>query len=461
MRLDQGVKFNFTLIFLYLLTNFSSQEKIDNYSKMAHNAKILTVQSRIAINVFLIVTCFVMYLTFRRVDIFASVANSKKGKILTFSILTFLCFVPGLYLNQNFFSLMSRIYSIVGIGHIGRGFADLDGILVGASEVKSAGEYFFIDCPGSCVQYRWQYPEFLLHLPNSNALAENYQLVAAVIWFLILFTLAVTLNQAIFKRIYLIFLLLPSSLLFFERMNPEFIIFLCIPVMAFFQTTKYKYIVVPMLIVLLTVIKFYPLVLIVLFMFIEKFKIKMQTINFVTLILCLYLVKEDLLKVGSSNLIAGFAGSYGLPNFLSLIQGSANPFFSLISVNTWLIGLFFIFIFISYGFRIEIDSRFVLDKKYLFYRNLFLISATLSCFAWLSNSNYMYRLLLIYWCLPFIELLFHSNRVKISFLISVVFLGMSVMQISLSPVRNVLLTSGFSILVGIILNVLFLLRRMK
>jgi len=363
--------------------------------------------------------------------------------------LTLLAFFPATNLNPQLFSAFAKIYQLIGIGHIGSGFADLAGVLEGAYKVNSAGEYFKIDCPGTCVQYRWQYSHYLLNLPFEQVLAQNFQLVALFLWLLIIFVSVKFMGKVFFSPIILICFLLPANLLAFERMNIENLIFIFIPIIAYFSRSKFRDHVLPLVIIALTIIKFYPLVLAVLFLVIGKLSLRKFLIYAATIIIGLALSVPDLQVIGRSNLIAGFAGSYGLPNFLALLSGNPNPYFVGLSLIGFFLGLLFClyFIFIGLGVRIETNA---FESKEI---RWFLIASVLSIVAWLTNSNYMYRLILVMWCIPFLIVLLKENRKTIVFVLSSLTLGLSIIPISLSPVRNILIAQGFSVLTGIFLIV--------
>jgi hypothetical protein len=257
-------------------------------------------------------------------------------------------------------------------------------------------------------------------------------------------------GKTFFSPIILICFLLPANLLAYERMNIENLIFISIPILAYFSQSKFKDFVLPILIIALTIIKFYPLVLAVLFLIMDKISIKRVFIYIVTITVGLVLSLPDLQVIGRSNLIAGFAGSYGLPNFLALLSGNPNPYFAGIFLVGCFLGLLFClyFIFVGLGVRIEAST---LDSKEI---KWFLIASVLSIVAWLTNSNYMYRLILVLWCIPFLIVLLKENRKTIVFLFSSLTLGLSIIPISLSPIRNILIAQGFSVLTGLFLIVM-------
>ena len=371
-------------------------------------------------------------------------------QILILISLTLLAFFPATNLNPQLFSAFAKSYQLIGIGHIGSGFADLAGVLEGANKVNSAGEYFKIDCPGTCVQYRWQYSHYLLNLPFEQVLAQNLQLIALIFWLLIIFVSVKFMGKVFFSPIILISFLLPANLLAYERMNIENLIYVFIPILAYFSQSKFRDYVLPVVIIALTIVKFYPLVLAVLFLVIDKFSIRRFLIYSATIGVGVVLSFPDLQAIGRSNLIAGFAGSYGLPNFLALLSGNPNPYLAGISFVACFLGLLFCVYFIFVGLGVRIQVRALQSEE----MRLFLIASVLSIVAWLTNSNYMYRLILVLWCLPFLIVLLKDNKKVIVLLLSSLTLGLTLIPISLSPIRNILIAQGFSILTGLFLSVM-------
>ena len=445
---------NLLLVTILTVITFSTTSKINNFEKLAYAAKGIPVEYRIFLNFFSILLIVLFYFLIRSGWLYKEFSPKPINKLWAIFLLSFVCFVPTLYLSNDFFELMTFFYKLIGIGHIGRGFADLAGVLQGSILANFPGDYFKIDCPGTCVQYRWQYPSFLLEIPGKSFLAQNVQTVAIILWILLILVSVFTLRSRFFKISYFIFLCLPASLLSHERMNIEILLFFLIPLIVILNSRRYRLLSVPLLIVIMVEIKFYPLVLVALFTALEKFKLKSIGVYLLTGILSIFLVLPDLKMIGSANLVAGYAGSYGLQNFLAILQGAINPYFQLLTPIYVFIGVFLIILGIYYGSTIQLsDTKITRDHQHE--KDLFLVAATLSSSAWLANSNYMYRLILLFWCLPYLDALFNRNKQLISVMISLLFFGMSIIPISLTPIRNVSLAVFFSMLIGVLIRVLF------
>jgi hypothetical protein len=437
-------------IFTLLIVIFWPGEHLINFEKLATRADGIRVEYRILFN---LIPLFIILLLLQLIGyakLIQPITETMAVKLLILVGLTFLAFFPAVNLNSQMFSFFSGIYRLIGIGHIGSGFADLAGVLEGASKVDAPGEYFRIDCPGTCVQYRWQYSRFLLQLPFENILSNSTQIIAVAMWLMIVLVSLLGFGNTFYTPLVLIGFLLPASLLAYERMNIENIIFLFIPLIVFFSRTKFKNVFIPFIIIFLTVIKFYPIVLALLFMILEKFKFRQVLIYGCTLAVGIILSIPDLNVIGRGNLVAGYAGSYGLPNFLSLLSGNANPYFTGIEYYWWVVGFVFCLLFVALGSRIQIDTSLIHSNQ----ARLFLISSTLGISAWATNSNYMYRLILILWSLPLLIRLVKNNDYIASFALLCLFMGSSLIPISLSPVRNTLLAAFFCILIGICLKII-------
>jgi hypothetical protein len=439
----------FSILFL-LFVIFFPGKNLSNYNNLASRSEGIDIQIRILFNLTVVLLLFLACVIFKKSFMYRPITEKFFPQILILISLTLLAFFPATNLNPQLFSAFAKIYQLIGIGHIGSGFADLAGVLEGATKVDAAGEYFKIDCPGTCVQYRWQYSQYLLNLPFERVLAQNLQLIALIFWLLIIFVSVKFMGKTFFSPIILICFLLPANLLAYERMNIENLIFISIPILAYFSQSKFKDFVLPIIIIALTIIKFYPLVLAVLFLIMDKISIKKLFIYIVTITVGLVLSLPDLQAIGRSNLIAGFAGSYGLQNFLALLSGNVNPTLTGVSLLSYFFGMFFCVYFFIVGFRVRVKTSSLESIEI----RLFLIASALSIVAWLTNSNYMYRLILVMWCVPYLIALAKDNRKVISFVLSSLILGLSIIPISLSPIRNILIAQSFSFLTGVFLSII-------
>ena len=441
----------YLLPILTLLTViFWPGEHLINFEKLATRADGIKIEYRVLFNLMPLVLVWFLFNLVGHTKMVQPITEAPALQSLLIIGLTLLAFIPAVNLNSQLFSFFSGVYRLIGIGHIGSGFADLAGVFEGASKVDAPGEYFKIDCPGTCVQYRWQYSRFLLHLPFENYLSNSTQIIAIVMWLLIILVSLLGFGKRFFSPLVLIGFLLPASLLAYERMNIENIIFLFIPLIVVCSRTKYKNIFIPIIIIFLTIIKFYPIILTLLFVILEKLKFRQVLLYIGTLAVGVIISIPDLNVIGRGNLVAGYAGSYGLPNFLSLLSGNANPYFSGIEYYWFILGSIFCLFFVIIGLRVRIDASLIASTQARF----FLISSTLAISAWATNSNYMYRLILVMWSFPLLIRLVKADEIVVSFALSCLFIGSSLIPISLSPVRNTLLAAFFSILIGICFTVI-------
>jgi hypothetical protein len=160
---------------------------------------------------------------------------------------------------------------------------------------------------------------------------------------------------------------------------------------------------------------------------------------------------HDLNLVGSSNLIAGYAATFGLIGLTSFAQGLPEPMLNFQQIPIVFIIMIFLLYFLFLGTRIKVQK--LRNNHYRYFETLFLISAFLFIFSWLTNSNYIYRATLLVWIIPFFIILYANNSKLIFFWFTVTLIGCFTLPVTLAPIRNLLFAVSASIMAGLFLVV--------
>jgi hypothetical protein len=442
----------FTALFLASIAIFGSQRNRDNLDSLSVRFSYLTTSERIIINLIPLLGILFLLFLHSRTKLIQNIFSHKIRLNVFWGFGFVLIFIFNFSWTPAIFNQISRIYSWIGIGHLKPGFADWLGVLKGINTVNEPGEFFTIDCPGSCMQYRWQYPSLLLKLSFIDDLS-SYRQISALIVFLIFtivfFRVFNLLNSGSILGIF--FVSSPALLLLFERMNPEIIVIVLLPILAHYVFNERSLLISILLISIMAEIKFFPIILFMyLFLsFYRKWKY-LFIVLFSFTAMCILLL-QDLYLIGSSNLIAGYAATFGLIGLTSFAQGLPEPMMTFQQIPVLLIILIFLLYFVYLGTRIKVDS--ISDYRFRYFENLFLISSSLFIFSWLTNSNYIYRASLLIWIIPFFIILYENNSKIVFFWFVVTLFGCFTLPVTLAPIRNLLFSVSASIMLGLLLVV--------
>ena len=320
------LKLPIAVLVLTTLSLFATKRNRDNLDLLSVRFSYLTTNQRIVINLVPLIMLVFMILLYRNFKIVQKIFFLRIDFNFFWAIGLILVFSSNFAWSQDVFNKIAKIYSLIGIGHLSPGFADWLGVLKGINSVTEPGEFFTIDCPGSCMQYRWQYPSLLLHLNFIHNLSSYVQITSFIIFVIFIFTFFKIYNKLESGSLLgFLFVLSPAFLLLFERMNPEIIVLLLIPILARCLFSE-KYLFVSIIIIfLMAEVKFFPLILFS-FLFVSFFR---NWKYFLVIILgfCIttFLILQDLHLVGSGNLIAGYAATFGLIGLTSFAQGLSEP----------------------------------------------------------------------------------------------------------------------------------------
>ena len=287
-----------------------------------------------------------------------------------------------------------------------------------AIPIKSAICYelgFNVFHPNSCLNYPFIYGNILLYIPFFKLFEKFYFFyIPITICFLFVFSIISLIKPKNFVQYFLLILIIfaPSSLLVIERGNFDILVFLFIILIVYYNVSTLSFIVL----IILSLAKYYPLALIVNF-FIEKNRSIKQVIIilllFIIILGCfLYLTGESLELIQHKfKVITPTWGNQFSVRSLSLILKKIKDF----DYYTVLIISYIFFIFFSItSFKIFQKSNFIskvnmssLEDK------LFILGGNLSISVYLISDNVHYREIFLILLLPLIIKLKDNFKIKI------------------------------------------------
>jgi len=445
-------KIPLSVLFLASIALFGTQRNRDNLDSLSVRFSYLTTSERIILNLLPLLGIVVLIFFHSRINKLQVIFSHKINLNVFWALGFILIFSANFSWTPYIFNKVSRIYSWIGIGHLRPGFADWLGVLKGIDSVTEPGESFIIDCPGSCMQYRWQYPSLLLKLNFIENLSAYVGITAFFIFLLFVIQFIKVynfLNAGTFVGI--LFILSPPFILLYERMNPEIILLILTPFLARHIFNEKRIIIAIFIIFVMSEVKFYPIILFVFLILAYYRKWKYFLIVFVGLVTVSILILQDLHLVGSNNLIAGYAATFGLIGLTSFAQGLPEPMLNFQQIPIVFAVAIFLLYFLFLGTRIKVQK--LKNERYRYFETLFLISSSLFIFSWLTNSNYIYRASLLVWIIPFFIILYTNNSKIILFWFVVTLVGCFTLPVTLAPIRNILFSVSASIMTGLFLVV--------
>ena len=316
-------------------------------------------------------------------------------------------------------------------------------IVVIANICDGKGYDVYIENPCDFWKSRHVYGKILLNLPLVEKNLYFYFTLFPVISNLVFLYLSVSFFLIDKKKSNIlyafIFILSVPFILVIERANIDIIIFLFI-----FLIAKYKNLILSHLVVILTtMIKFYPIALMGIFLMTKKIKniLINLIISIFTIAILIFLQKESLIKIINNKLQFSGSGVYGFSIF--------NFFRPLDNENYYIFMIFFgIFCFFVYLYRncfFSIDKNFFFLKKNEFENRLFFLSSLVIITCYFAFTNFFYREIFLLGLLPYLFLNLHNNEEKqltklILFFLSFKFLLTTILVIL---ERNQILSSSY------------------
>lgn len=301
-------------------------------------------------------------------------------------------------------------------------------VIISAIKCKSLGYDVFVNNPCDILGRRHVYGSILLHIPFFEEYKKFYIYhFPLIINFIFILVVCSHFNFKNLKEFLFCFFFIfnPSTLLAIERLNIDIFIFLSIVFLCNFRKNIYNLI----LITLLTISKFYPLVIAPLFFLVEKKKKLLIKFIYFTVFLALvsfllYLDMENIIKIfnNTKQFTANYRFSFSF-FALSKIPLIRNIF----SINLVIIfSIVLSFIFVFFGFysskKIKLEKKFLLERSLNYRELLFLISSGTLVSTYFAFNNIFYREIFLFGLVPLaLELekqkLFFKNFVNfVSFL---------------------------------------------
>jgi len=441
---------NFALIGLIGILYLNNRQR-NNIENLAAQAKTIPFEIRVSLNfmvfgVYLILFIFSSHLIKNKITLNKNKLNFKI-KFLSGILLVSILFIPAIITSPKFQIYADKLYGFYSIGHLKPNFLDLRAILQAMSSIDFIGETYKTACPGACVQFAWNYPQFLLDLNFVHISESNIYLVAS--FFAILYLISLILILDDFKTIIFSvgWLMTGSTFLLFERMNSEILIPTLVIINLYlikkFPNAIYVF---PITILFLANLKFYPLILIPVVYYIFRRHTLWLFYNLSIFLIGVFMLYDDILKIGLSAMSFGYPGTFGLKTYLGLLSGGYPSFELNLSAASLIFSIFSGYlIFVGLYSNLTLDLRLIPDQ-------LFLIGSILILASWLTSSSYQYRMAPIILLLPYFSKNLRSNPQPVSLL----FFGYAAAAlncaISLAPGRNGLFTGVSFVLVGILIK---------
>ena len=434
--------------FLLITALYLNKKQRDNIESLAVQAVSLEFSLRVILNFVFLILFLVLYFTLLKFS--GNTARARKiqltqfKKFLISTLLIAISIVPAVVFTSKFQHLADNFYGLYSIGHQKPNFLDLRAVLSGMSSVNSIGDNFNAACPGACVTYGWSYPQFLLDLDFLKiSEADTYRFASTFALLYLLALLAISQNQI---SIFLIsaWTLTASSMLLFERMNFEILVpTLIILNLHLLQRYPKVLYILPVTVLFLANLKFYPLILIPAFLIIYRKGLWWLLYNTFVFVLGIYMLYDDYLEIGIASVSFGYSGTFGLKTYLGLLSGG-NPSFYLDIGVPLLIFTLLAGVLIRAGFK----SNLVVNTK-LFSDQLFYFGCLLTLAAWALSSNYQYRMVTVVLLIPYLATHLRDEPKLLGAIFIGYFTSALTAAVSLAPMRNALFTGASLLLLGV------------
>ena len=273
-------------------------------------------------------------------------------------------------------------------------------VILSAANCSNLGYDVYSNNPCDPLKSLHVYGSILLKLPIKDFLQFFYLIALPLTingFFVILILLNFQFNNKIDYLIIFLFLLSPSTLLLLERFNIDIFIFIVIILISYFRSNVVSY----LLIMLVSMTKFYPIVLSIFFIIKNNKNLKRIFFFFTTIITFLIFIfyeKEAIVKI--YNIQSQFT-AYITTNFsIFAIKNFFDKFYTL----DWHVMLFLFLvsniIFTIYFIK-KHGKNFFNDEKIDEYKEiLFILGIFILIFTYYVFSNFYYREIYIFCLIP-------------------------------------------------------------
>ena len=279
-------------------------------------------------------------------------------------------------------------------------------VIISAIRCKLLDYNIFINNPCDVIGRKHVYGSILLFIPYFEKYGEFYFLYFPIIVNLIFIFVVIShfaLNSLKEYILVLFFIFNPSTILLMERLNSDIFIFLSIVLLCYFRKNLLNLLVI----LFLSLSKFYPLSLLPLFFINDKNILKNLIYAFIFLTLLfffLYLDKENLEEIlnNTKQFSANYYWSFNffalskIPVLLTIFSKTVLIIFSLLSFIIFFLVGFFIYK------NILIKREVNLNNVNSYNKTLFLISSGVLVSSYFFFNNWIYREVFLFGIIPFL-----------------------------------------------------------
>ena len=320
-----------------------------------------------------------------------------KKNILTFLVLLFFSLIIYFLITKQI--IYPTIIPMVKSGIINL-FADWS-VILNANLCQEKGYDTYVNNPCDQWNRKHVYGEILLYIPFINNFSNFYFIYLPIILNLIFLYIIIDFFkfENTIRYICLSFIVLSAPvILAIERANIDIAIFLLLILIS-----KNKNILINYLILILsTISKFYPICMVIIFLF--KKKIKKISINIILFLLIIFLIlyfqSESLIKIFDNRNQFSGSGIYNfsfkgvlnfLLNFKIINNNKSYDFIKYLSLISLLIFPIFLTILLNFKKIFKNNSILNLFNEDIFENRAYILSSTVVLFCFFSFSNFFYR----------------------------------------------------------------------
>jgi len=320
-----------------------------------------------------------------------------KKNILTFLVLLFFSLIIYFLITKQI--IYPTIIPMVKSGIINL-FADWS-VILNANLCQEKGYDTYVNNPCDQWNRKHVYGEILLYIPFINNFSNFYFIYLPIILNLIFLYIIIDFFkfENTIGYICLSFIVLSAPvILAIERANIDITIFLLLILIS-----KNKNILINYLILILsTISKFYPICMVIIFLF--KKKIKKISINIILFLLIIFLIlyfqSESLIKIFDNRNQFSGSGIYNfsfkgvlnfLLNFKIINNNKSYDFIKYLSLISLLIVPIFLTILLNFKKIFKNNSILNLFNEDIFENRAYILSSTVVLFCFFSFSNFFYR----------------------------------------------------------------------
>ena len=443
----------FHSLFLIILV-FNKESRL-NFLKLGATFQDLTLEFKFLLNVFFVGAFFIICNLIKNLFNSKLLINpflQKYHRLILIICFTTFCFLPASIFIGYKYDIVDSFFRAFGIGHIKPNFIDLRGTLAAINKVKEVGEGYQIDCQNEpCIGWRWTYGSSILKLNRFDVFSESNTYLFAGIFMGIFLLIVYSMSKNI-KNSIILLILIPTGtmMLIIERMNIDILLLAIIYFLArLAYTNTFVLTIAPIIILLAASVKYYPLVLFFpLLLFITSNFLRVY--YFFCFIAGVVYIVPEIKLAGTENFNYGYSATYGLRNLVGIVNGSPEP--KLILSFVTLMGLVF-FTYISYVSFVNFKTSQAKTSQSFVNFSMYCYGFTILLSSWALNSNYPYRLICVVPMIPYLIDKYEENKDLVLTSISCVIISFATIPVTLTPVRNLMLTFFIALNIGILVKV--------